>query len=191
VVEQVCQRLGRWKSDPGLGTVGLGVNISLRQLHEADFVTRVLQSVEANGADAARLHLELTESMLADDIEATIGKMEMLSGAGIALEMDDFGTGYSSLNYLKRLPLTTLKIDQSFVRDIDTDRGAAAIVEIIIALGKKLGLSIIAEGVENEAQRTFLDARDCHAFQGYLLGKPMPIEQFETQFGGQPLAADA
>jgi EAL domain-containing protein (putative c-di-GMP-specific phosphodiesterase class I) len=124
------------------------------------------------------LKLELTESMLLDNTEDTIATMEALKTIGVLLSLDDFGTGYSSLQYLKLLPLNQIKIDQSFVRNITTDPNDAAIVKTIIAMAGALGLDVISEGVETEAQRDFLDLRGCRAYQGYLFGKPVPIEQF-------------
>jgi EAL domain-containing protein (putative c-di-GMP-specific phosphodiesterase class I) len=131
------------------------------------------------GADPTRLKLELTESLLVDNIEATIAKMSALKAKGILFSLDDFGTGFSSLSYLKRLPLDQLKIDQSFVNDVLSDPNDAAIVRTIIALGQTLGLEVIAEGVETEEQRNFLAVNGCYSYQGYLFSKPVPLEQFE------------
>jgi EAL domain-containing protein (putative c-di-GMP-specific phosphodiesterase class I) len=127
-----------------------------------------------------RLKLELTEGMLLEDVEETIATMNVLSEIGIQFSMDDFGTGYSSLQYLKRLPLDQLKIDQSFVRDIVTDSSDKAIVRTIIVMAQSLGISVIAEGVETEENRQFLLDNGCVHYQGYLFGRPMPIEQFEA-----------
>jgi EAL domain-containing protein (putative c-di-GMP-specific phosphodiesterase class I) len=117
--------------------------------------------------------------MLLDNVEDVIAKMTSLKACGISFSMDDFGTGYSSLSYLKRLPLYQLKIDQSFVRDVLTDPNDAAIAKTIIALAQSMNLAVIAEGVETEAQREFLELNGCHAFQGYLFSKPVPVEEFE------------
>ena len=141
---------------------------------------QVRAAVQRNTINPNLLKLELTESMLLEDIEDTIATMNALKTIGVRLSLDDFGTGYSSLQYLKRLPLNQIKIDQSFVRDIATDANDAAIVQTIIAMAETLGLDVIAEGVETEGQHEFLNLRGCHAFQGYLFGKPKPIEQFET-----------
>ena len=154
--------------------------MSARQFRQADFVTQVEDAVQRHGIIPRLLKLELTEGMLLENIEETIATMNALKEIGIQFSLDDFGTGYSSLQYLKRLPLNQIKIDQSFVRDIDIDTNDAAIVQTIIAMAETLGLNIIAEGVETEAQHEFLDLRGCHAYQGYLFGKPMPIEQFEA-----------
>lgn len=154
----------------------MAVNISARQLRQPDFVQQVMAAIDTSGANPHRLKLELTESLLLDDIESTIGKMTALKAIGVSFSLDDFGTGYSSLSYLKRLPLDQLKIDRSFVRDVLTDPNDAVIARTIVALGQSLGLSVIAEGVETEAQREFLAANNCLAYQGYLFGKPEPAK---------------
>jgi len=123
--------------------------------------------------------------MLLDDIEGVIAKMATLKDCGIRFSLDDFGTGYSSLSYLKRLPLSQLKIDQSFVREVTTDANDAAIACAVITLGHSLGLNVIAEGVETEAQLTFLAEHGCDAFQGYLFGRPLPMEGFQASLSGK------
>ena len=133
-----------------------------------------------SGAKPSHLKLELTESVVLENVEDTIAKMRELKLLGVSFSMDDFGTGYSSLQYLKRLPLDQIKIDQSFVRDITTDPNDAAIVQTIIAMTEALGLNVIAEGVETDEQLEFLDLRGCHAFQGYLFSMPVPLAQFES-----------
>ncbi|HUY03253.1 MAG TPA: EAL domain-containing protein, partial [Rhodocyclaceae bacterium] len=131
----------------------------------------------------------LTESLLLTDVDEVIDKMTTLKASGVGFSLDDFGTGYSSLSYLKRLPLDELKIDRSFVNDVLTDTNDAVIVRSIVALGQSLGLTVLAEGVETEGQRDFLTRHDCHAHQGYLFSRPIPIDQFETWFARQALAA--
>jgi len=180
VMETACERLVSWAAQPHLAALTLSVNVSARQFRQADFVQQVLALVQRSGANPGRLKLELTESLLLDDVEDIIGKMVALKAHGIAFSLDDFGTGYSSLYYLKRLPLYQLKIDRSFVRDVLTDPQDAAIARAIVALGQNLGLSVIAEGVETQAQRAFLTEQGCHAFQGYLFSKPVPHEAFEA-----------
>jgi EAL domain-containing protein (putative c-di-GMP-specific phosphodiesterase class I) len=138
-----------------------------------------------SGAKPSHLKLELTESIVLENVEDTISKMRETKALGVSFSMDDFGTGYSSLQYLKRLPLDQIKIDQSFVRDIATDPNDAAIAQTIIAMTETLGLNVIAEGVETEAQQKFLELRGCHAFQGYLFGKPVPLDQFEGTLRGE------
>jgi len=170
----------------------LAVNVSAKQFRKKDFVDQVRRVLVETGAKPSHLKLELTESTVLENVEDTIAKMRELKLLGISFSMDDFGTGYSSLQYLKRLPLDQIKIDQSFVRDIATDPNDAAIVQTIIAMTEALGLNVIAEGVETKEQQEFLDLRGCHAFQGYLFGKPVPIDEFETLLkrDGLQLATD-
>jgi EAL domain-containing protein (putative c-di-GMP-specific phosphodiesterase class I) len=139
------------------------------------------------GARPGLLKLELTESTVLENVEDTISKMRELKLLGVSFSMDDFGTGYSSLQYLKRLPLDQIKIDQSFVHDIVNDPNDAAIVQTIIAMSEVLGLSVIAEGVETGEQREFLDLRGCHVFQGYFFGRPVPLQDFEVSLKKQGL----
>ena len=180
VLQTACEQLARWAEQPLLQQLTLAVNVSPRQFHQAGFVAQVLQALASSGAQARRLRLELTESMLLQDVEDTIAKMAQLRGYGVGFSLDDFGTGYSSLAYLKRLPLHELKIDQSFVRDVLSDPNDAAITRTIIALGTSLGLQVTAEGVETEPQRLFLEKHGCHVWQGYLLAPPLPAERFEA-----------
>ena len=174
VLETACEQLARWALEPGMADWTLAVNVSASQFAHADFVANVFSAVQRAGARADRLKLELTETMLAVDIEDIIFKMFAIKARGVSFSLDDFGTGYSSLSYLKRLPLSQLKIDQSFVRDIQTDPNDAAIARTILALGHTLGLEVIAEGVETSEQHEFLAALGCDAFQGYLFGRPAP-----------------
>ena len=157
------------------------MNVSANQFRQADFVSQVQRILQETGINPSLLKLEITESTVLGSIEDTIAKMRELQRLGIGFSMDDFGTGYSSLQYLKRLPLNQIKIDRSFVRDIASDPNDAAIVRTIIAMTDALGLDVIAEGVETEAQRAFLEENGCHAFQGYLFGKPMPLAEFEEK----------
>ncbi len=179
VLETACRQQAIWASRPEMAHLVLAVNVSAHQFRQPDFVAQVLQVLDRSGANAHRLKLELTESLLLDDVEDIIAKMWALKARGVGFSLDDFGTGYSSLSYLKRLPLDQLKIDQSFVRDIHTDPNDAAIVRTIVALAQSLGLSVIAEGVETEAQSDFLASNGCHAYQGYLYSKPLPLDAFE------------
>jgi diguanylate cyclase (GGDEF)-like protein len=180
VLDTACAQLHRWAGDPRARHLTLAVNVSVHQVRQADFVARVLGALDAAGADPRRLKLEITESMLAQDLEDIIGKMVALKAQGVGFSLDDFGTGYSSLSYLKRLPLDQLKIDQSFVRDVLTDPNDAAIARTIVALGQSLGLSVIAEGVESWGQRAFLASHGCTHCQGYLISRPLPAAQFEA-----------
>ena len=179
VLETACQQLKIWQGRELTAHLQLAVNVSSRQFYQADFVEQVLQLVSTYQINPERLKLELTESLVLDDIEDTIVKMHVLRAIGIQFAMDDFGTGYSSLSSLKKLPLNQLKIDQSFVRDITSDEDDAVIVQTIIAMANKLGIEVIAEGVETQAQRLFLKNNDCLLFQGYLFSKPIPVDQFE------------
>jgi len=158
----------------------LAVNVSAKQFRQADFVAQVHAAIQRHAINPMRLKLELTESLLLDDIEDTIATMNVLSEIGVQFSLDDFGTGYSSLQYLKRLPLDQLKIDRSFVRDIATDISDKAIVRTIVAMAQSLDISVIAEGVETEEQRQLLLKNGCSNFQGYLFGRPVPIAQFEV-----------
>jgi diguanylate cyclase (GGDEF)-like protein/PAS domain S-box-containing protein len=179
VLRTACVQLKKWQAGPRSSELTLAVNVSAKQFHQADFVLQIQTLLLESGANPHRLKLELTESSVLDNVEDTIIKMGVLKKLGISFSMDDFGTGHSSLQYLKRLPLDQIKIDQSFVRDIATDPNDEAIVRAIIAMSHALGLNVVAEGVETEVQRDFLLEKGCNVFQGYLFGKPVPIEQFE------------
>ena len=179
VLETACRQLAAWGRSDATAHLSIAVNISVRQFRQADFVGHVLGALRDSGADARRLKLELTESLLMEDVEEIIGKMTALKRHGVCFSLDDFGTGYSSLSYLKRLPLDQLKIDQSFVRDVTVDANDAAIASTIVALAHHMGLDVIAEGVETAAQADFLVLIGCCAFQGFLYGQPVPLAQFE------------
>jgi EAL domain-containing protein (putative c-di-GMP-specific phosphodiesterase class I) len=178
VLETACAQLAQWADQPRTAHLFLAVNVSAKQLHQADFVDQVLAVLGKTGANPKRLKLELTESLLATDVGDIIIKMSALKAHGVGFSMDDFGTGYSSLSYLKRLPLDQLKIDQSFVRDILADAHDAAIAKMVIALAESMGLAVIAEGVEIEAQRELLARLGCDAYQGYLFSRPLPLDEF-------------
>ncbi len=180
VLEAACRQLKEWEKDLTLSALRLAVNVSARQFRHVDFVDQVSAILEHTKINPTRLKLELTESLVLHDIDDTVAKMKEIRGLGISFSMDDFGTGQSSLTYLKRLPLNQLKIDQSFVRDIPGDLSDAVIVQTIIGMGRSLGLDVIAEGVENWEQHDFLRRQGCHAFQGYLFGRPIPCAEFET-----------
>jgi len=179
VLQTVCAQLAAWARRPEMAHLTIAVNVSASQFHRKDFVDQVLTVLDHTGANPQRLKLELTESLLVDDVESVISKMAALKMKGVGFSLDDFGTGYSSLSYLKRLPLDQLKIDQGFVRDILTDPNDAAIAKMVIILAESLGLSVIAEGVEIDAQRDFLARHGCHAYQGYFFSRPIPLEAFE------------
>ncbi|MDO8350605.1 MAG: EAL domain-containing protein [Gallionella sp.] len=179
VLETACAQLKTWGQDVFTRDLVLAVNVSARQFRQADFVTQMRAALQRHAINPERLKLELTESLLLENIEETIAKMNALNKIGIQFSLDDFGTGYSSLQYLKRLPLNQLKIDRSFVRDIANDSSDKAIVRTIIAMAHSLNLNIIAEGVETEEQRQLLFDKGCTHFQGYLFSRPISIAQFE------------
>ncbi|MFL6673959.1 MAG: EAL domain-containing protein [Massilia sp.] len=174
VLDSACRQLAAWARRPETAHLEVAVNVSARQFHHPGFVAQVLGVLGPAGADPSRLKLELTETSLLDNVDDTIEKMHLLKTRGLSFALDDFGTGYSSLAYLKRLPLDMLKIDRSFVRDLLTDPNDAVIARTIIALGRNLGLKVVAEGVETEAQRDFLFKHGCEAYQGYLCSRPVP-----------------
>lgn len=176
ILETSCALLKNWESDACTRSLQVAVNVSARQFRQADFVEQVKRSLEASGANPARLKLELTESLLLKNVEDTIAKMLAIKRLGVAFSLDDFGTGYSSLSYLAQLPLDQLKIDQSFVRNLPGAGKEETIARTIITMGRELDMNVIAEGVESEAQRQFLEAHGCHAFQGYLFSRPLPVE---------------
>ncbi|MGD0910313.1 MAG: PAS domain S-box protein [Terracidiphilus sp.] len=177
ILESACARIAAWgKSNQA---TSISVNISARQFRQPGFVQNVISALDCAQASPHRLTLELTESLLLDDVDETIAKMEELRLLGVRFSLDDFGTGYSSLSYLRRLPLDQLKIDRAFVRDLLGDISSSAIAQAVISLGRARGLSIIAEGVETEEQRDRLATLGCHAYQGFLFSRPLPAEEFE------------
>ena len=177
VLRSACEHLKRWQ-DEGLAIRHLAVNVSPRQFRQPNFISQVQSILDDTGADPTMLGLELTEGMVIDNIVDTIEKMQGLKKLGLELSIDDFGTGYSSLAYLKRMPLDILKIDQSFVRDIETDVSDAAIVDTIISMAQHLDLQVIAEGVETEFELEFLQDKGCRIYQGYLFSRPLPATDF-------------
>lgn len=180
VLEAACAQLRKWEADAHTRELKLAVNVSVRQFRDTDFVKQVQELLDRSGINPLRLKLEITESMLMSNVDHVINAMRQLKLLGISFSMDDFGTGYSSLQYLKQLPLDQLKIDQSFVRAIATGSDDEAIVRTIIAMAKAMRMNTIAEGVETEEQRQILAGTGCSHYQGYLFGKPVPIEQFEV-----------
>ncbi len=180
VLQTACAQLNQWENNELTRDLTLAVNVSAKQFQQADFVVGVQNALLASGANPSNLKLELTESTVLDNVEDVIIKMNEIKELGVTFSMDDFGTGYSSLQYLKHLPLDQIKIDQSFVRDITANENDVSIVQTIIAMTYVLGFDVIAEGVETKIQKEFLDQHGCHNFQGYLFGKPMPIDEFEA-----------
>ena len=182
--EKACMQIAAWARDKEMAHISVAVNISARQFRQPDFVESVLGALERTGANPRNLKLELTESMLVANLEDVIAKMTTLRARGMSFSMDDFGTGYSSLAYLKRLPLEQLKIDRGFTRDLLVDVVSGAIAQTIISLGRAMGLSVIAEGVETEAQQEFLTRLGCDSFQGYLFSRPLPVTEFHAWLRG-------
>lgn len=190
VLEAACQQLGRWSGDGPFAHFALAVNVSASQFLQPEFATSVLAMLDAHGVAPERLKLELTESLLVEDAEQVVATMTQLRAHGIRFSLDDFGTGYSSLQYLKRLPLHQLKIDQSFVRDIEHDSSDRSIARAVIALAGGLDLAVIAEGVETRAQQRLLDTLGCRHYQGYWFSRPLPIAEFEAYCCGPVVASE-
>lgn len=179
VMETACKQIKLWEEHPQTRNLQLAVNVSARQFHQPDFVAQVDNLIKQTGIKPSRLKLELTESMVLVDVTDTVAKMHALKQLGVRFSMDDFGTGYSSLSYLSQLPLDQLKVDQSFVRNIGIKSSDAVIVQTIIGMANNLNMESIAEGVETQAQRDFLEQAGCKRYQGYLFGKPEPLEKFK------------
>ena len=178
VLQTACAQLKEWESNPLTRELSLAVNVSARQFRQLGFVKQVSEMIEQTLINPSRLKLELTESTVLENVVDTIAKMHALKLIGVRFSMDDFGTGYSSLAYLTQLPLDQLKIDQSFVRNIGTKSTDSMIVQTIIGMANNLGIEVIAEGVETHAQRDFLWGAGCRLYQGYLFGRPVPMEEF-------------
>jgi diguanylate cyclase (GGDEF)-like protein len=178
VLRTACEQMRVWR-DAGLANLRVAVNLSPRQFRQPDLAATIGAILTDTGLDSRHLELEITESVAMHDPESTQSVLEKLSGIGVSHAIDDFGTGYSSLAYLKRFPIDFLKIDQSFVKGIPDDADDANIVRAIIALGRSLEVTLIAEGVETEAQSDFLHAQGCHEIQGYLVCKPKPPAELE------------
>jgi len=180
VLETACTQIRQWQHNPQTENLVLSVNVSAKQFRHPDFVAQVSATVGRQAIPPYLLKLELTESLLLNNVSDTIAKMNALKELGVQFSLDDFGTGYSSLQYLKMLPFAQLKIDQSFVRDLGTDSNDRAIVITIIAMAKSLNMNVIAEGVEDQEQLNFLLQEGCVQYQGYLFGRPVPIDRFEA-----------
>jgi len=180
VLETACAQLAKWASSPQTRGLTLAVNVSLRELLDSNFVNVVLGVLQTSGADPRMLRLEITESCAMTNADDTIAKMILLKDHFVGFSIDDFGTGYSSLAHLRRLPLDILKVDRAFVSDVLTDARNASVVRTIIALGRNLGLFVIAEGVETEEQRQFLEAEGCDGYQGFLFSPAVRAAQFEA-----------
>jgi diguanylate cyclase (GGDEF)-like protein/PAS domain S-box-containing protein len=186
-IETACYQLTEWAREASTAHLTLSVNVSARQFRHPDFVNDVREVVRQSGIDATKLKLELTESLFVEDVEEAIGKMVVLKALGIGFSLDDFGTGYSSLSYLRSMPLEQLKIDKSFIDDVPDNENDVSIVEAIIALGRRLGMNVIAEGVETVQQVKFLAGAGCNGYQGYLFCKPLNAQDFRTYIGNRKI----
>ena len=180
VLRTACEQLAAWQGDARLGNLQLSVNVSARQFHQSDFGQLVAEVIRETGVHSHLLKLELTESLMLDNVDDCIAKMTLLKATGVQFSVDDFGTGYSSLAYLTRLPLDQLKIDQSFVRNLGVRHSDGLIVQTIIGMARSLGLEVIAEGVETLAQKELLAQYGCELYQGYLFARPEPVAVLEA-----------
>ncbi len=181
VLRTACTQARDWQLKTGIAT-RIAVNISSQQFYQSNLQDTVMKALFEAGAKPSLLQLELTESILMRDVDRTVATLEYLKSTGITLAMDDFGTGYSSLSYLTRFPIDVLKIDRSFVVDIEQSDHGAVICAAILAMSRQLGLTVIAEGVETAEQVDFLRAHDCDEIQGFLISKPVPAAEFEAKF---------
>jgi len=191
ILDLVCAQIAAWRQ-AGLPPLPVALNISARQFRQENLAALLRRALAQHGVDGGLLEFELTESMVMHDVENAIAMLRELKGLGVSLALDDFGTGYSSLAYLKRFPIDALKIDRSFVRDIDSEPDDAAIAHAVIAMAHSLGLRVIAEGVENDAQLALLRRYDCNDFQGFLFSRPVPADEFALLVrNGRSLAGGA
>ncbi len=191
VLESACAQLAAWAVEPHASNLYIAVNVSALQFRQADFVEQVTRALRNAGAPPQCLRLEITEQIVLADIEDAITKMQALKQLGVGFAMDDFGTGFSSLSSLARLPLDQLKIDQSFVRNLPDSPHEAVVVQTIIAMARSLGRAVIAEGVESEAQREFLERCGCPAYQGFLFSRPVAADEFERMYRTRETRTDA
>ena len=178
MLRQSCRQQHDWAAtEPELARLSVSVNLSPMQLAQADIAHTIGRTVGETGADPARMVIELTESALVENTAANLDKLNEVKDAGLRLALDDFGTGFSSLSYLRQFPFDSIKIDRSFVREVDTDEGAAALASSVIRIGKALHLTSVAEGVETVSQADWLTKAGCDAAQGYFFAPPMPPDQ--------------
>lgn len=185
VLEGACQLLAAWQHQPRLQRLTLAVNVSPLQFAQENFVEQIMNAVQRYGINMRSLKIELTEGAMLNDVEDVVSKMKKIKSLGIGISLDDFGTGYSSLQYLQKLPLDQIKIDQSFVKNLDPGAGNTVIVRTIIGMAQSLGLQVIAEGVETQEQKNFLEKNNCHNYQGFLFGRPLAVDQFENFINGR------
>ena len=179
VLATACAQIKAWEGNASTRELKLSINVSARQFRQPNFVAEVRQALKQTGADPTHLKFELTESLVLNDIADTLRKMLALDSLGIGCSLDDFGTGFSSLSYLARLPLGEIKIDKTFVTNLPGSRNDSIITQTVITMARNLGLKVVAEGVETEEQREFLDRHGCHSYQGYLFSRPLPLKEFE------------
>ena len=175
-----CAQLVKWSQKSETAKLSLSINVSAQEFKQDNYVAQVLSVLERSGAKPSLLKLELTESMLVDDVDDIISKMTALKAAGVRISLDDFGTGYSSLSYLKKLPLDQIKVDQTFIREMLSSSQDEVIVRTVVSLAQNMELEVIAEGVETEEQRQFLLSIGCVSMQGYLLSRPLRIHDFDV-----------
>lgn len=181
VIETACKQIKAWENEPSTADLQIAVNVSACQFHDPNFVYQVSEMLTRHKIKPSQLKLELTESLVLDNVEEAIIKMHALKDVGVRFSMDDFGTGFSSLSYLTKLPLDQLKIDQSFIRNMSNNDRDAVVVQTIIGMANNLGIEVIAEGVEHESQRAFLERHQCNLCQGYLFSQPLPVAEFEAK----------
>ena len=194
VVLEACKTLALWQQEDGARDLVLSINVSVDQFMKPDFVASVLSRIEALKVDPARLKLELTESLMATDIDTIVEKMRALRAVGLTISLDDFGTGYSSLSYLRQLPIHEIKIDRSFVQEAPENLRNRFLLKSIFDIARMLDLSVVAEGIETKEQFVFLQSVGCTEFQGYYFGRPMPLADFQkhwAQDSAPPLAETA
>jgi len=172
VFNEVCRTINRWQAI-GLPSVPVSVNVSARQFQQPDFFRRVQETLARHGVDPSLIEVELTEGLLMEDTRSAQRSLQQLKSIGVRISIDDFGTGHSCLNYLRRFPIDVLKIDKSFIHDVDETEDSAIIIEAIISLARSLQLDTVAEGVETREQLNFLVERGCQVAQGFLFGQPM------------------
>lgn len=182
VLDAACRQVVAWSAREETAGIQISVNISPKQFRQHDFVEQALASIKRTGANPANIVFEITESILLDDLDVVAAKMLQLKAHGMRFSLDDFGTGYSSLSYLQRLPLDQMKIDQAFVRHLLEDPACDAIAQAIVSLGRVMGLTVVAEGVETPEQMAFLKGIGCEGLQGYLFSRPVPLTEFEEWF---------
>ena len=185
VLENACAQLNRWASDRNTAHLTLSLNVSAHQFKQATFVATVRQAMHRHGVNPARLMLEITETVMLDNVDASISKMDALVRSGVRFALDDFGTGHSSLSYLTRLPISQLKIAQPFIDNIGTNASDAVVIQTIVGMAKNLGLEVIAEGVETQAQRDYLAAQGCQLCQGFLFSRPLPAVEFHASLASR------